>query len=60
METPNSETQQRHIHNTQHLQPGSSFAGLIFTFFAISKIPHIKIVKIYLKLKQRKGDLKNE
>ena len=60
METPNSETQQRHIHNTQHLQPVNSFAGLIFTFFAISKIPHIKIVKIYLKLKQRKGDLKNE
>lgn len=54
METPNSETQQ------SHLQPGNSFAGLIFTFFAISKIPHIKIVKIYLKLKQRKGDLKNE
>ena len=44
----------------QHLQPGNSFAGLIFTFFAIAKIPHIKIVKIYLKLKQRKGDLKNE
>lgn len=58
MEIPNSKTQQSHIHNIY--SPAITFAGLIFTFFAILKIPHIKTVKIYLKLKQRKGDLKNE
>lgn len=58
MEIPNSKTQQSHIHNIY--SPAKVIAGLIFVFFAISKIPHIKIVKIYLKLKQRKGDLKNE
>ena len=42
------------------ISPGKIIAGLIFTFFAILKIPHIKHVKIHLKLKQRKGDLKNE
>lgn len=36
---PNSETQQRHIHNTQHLQPGNSFAGLIFYVFRYFKNP---------------------
>lgn len=46
------------IHNIYSL--AILLPGLFFTFFAISKIPHIKIVKIYLKLKQRKGDLKNE
>ena len=58
MEIPNSETQQIHIHNIY--SPAKVIAGLIFMFFDISKIPHIKTVKIYLKLKQRKGDLKNE
>lgn len=58
MEIPNSETQQIHIYNID--SPAKVIAGLIFTFFAILKIPHIKTVKIYLKLKQRKGDLKNE
>lgn len=58
MEIPNSETQQSHIHNIY--SPAKVIAGLIFVFFAISKITHIKTVKIYLKLKQRKGDLENE
>lgn len=58
MEIPNSETQQNHIYNIY--SPAIILLGFIFTFFAISKIPHIKTVKIYLKLKQRKGDLKNE
>ena len=40
--------------------PAKVIAGLIFMFFAILKIQHIKYVKIHLKLKQRKGDLKNE
>jgi len=58
VEIPNSETQQSHICSIY--SPAKVIVGLIFTFFAISKIPHIKTVKIYLKLKQRKGDLKNE
>lgn len=44
MEIPNSETQQSHIHNIY--SPAKVIAGLIFTFFAILKIPHIKTVKI--------------
>lgn len=58
MEIPNSETQQSHICSIY--SPAKVIVGLIFTFFAISKIPHIKTVKIYLKLKQRKGDLKRD